>query len=182
MKRILQSALVLGVVSLVGVGSASAQGGRASFHVGGGVVLPTGDFGDLANTGWEAMGGVMFNLGTLPFGIRVDGSYGQNSGDEDVLGADAKAKFFGGLAGAQFGFGSDAAPVHPYILGMVGMVNNKFEAGGFDESNTDFAWQGGAGINIGKFFVEGKYRSIMTEGESTNMIVVTGGIRFGGGM
>ena len=77
MKRILRSALVLGVVSLAGVGVAQAQGaGRASFHVGGGVVLPTGDFGDVAKTGWQALGGVSFGLGSLPFDIRVDAIYG----------------------------------------------------------------------------------------------------------
>lgn len=182
MKRILQSAVVLGVISLVGAGSVEAQGGRASFHVGGGVVLPTGDFGDAAKMGWEGMGGVLFQLGALPFGIRVDGSYGQNSGDEDVVGPDVKAKFFGGMAGAQFGFGSDAAPVQPYILGMIGMVNAKFEGPGGDVSNTEFAFQGGAGVDLGKFFLEGKYRSIQTEGSSTNMIVISGGLRFGGGM
>jgi hypothetical protein len=182
MKRFLQSAVVLGVVSLVGAGVAQAQGaGRASFHLGGGVSLPTGDFGDGAKTGWHALGGVNFGLGALPFVIRVDGFYGQNNGDEAVVGPDVKAKFFGGMAGAQFNFGG-ASPVHPYILGQVGMVNNKFEGPGGDVSNTDFAFQGGAGIEFGKFFAEGKYLSIQTDPSSVNLIVISAGIRFGGGM
>lgn len=184
MKRILQSAVVLGVVSLVGVGSMQAQGaGRASFHVGGGVVIPTGDFGDAFKTGFQALGGVNFGIGALPFAIRVDAIYGQNSGDDAVLAADDfKAKFFGGLAGAQFGFGGEASPVHPYILGQIGMVNGKVTCSGCpDNGNTDFAFLGGAGLEFGKFFVEGKYMSIQSDPSSVNMIVGSVGIRFGGG-
>ena len=186
MKRILRSALVLGVVSLAGVGVAQAQGaGRASFHVGGGVVLPTGDFGDAFKTGWQALGGVSFGLGGLPFDIRVDAIYGQNSGDDAFFAPidDAKGKFFGGLAGAQFGFGGAASPVHPYILGQLGIVNSKVTCTGCaDNSNSDFTFLGGAGLEFGKFFVEGKYMSIQSDPSSTNMIVVSAGIHFGGGM
>lgn len=176
MKKLLQSALVLGVVSLAGAGALNAQG-RASFHVGGGVVLPMGDFGDGFKTGFQALGGVNFALGSLPFGIRVDAIYGQNNAD----GVDAKVKMFGGLAGAQFGFGSAASSVHPYILGQVGVVNSKITCTGCNfDSNSDFTFLGGAGLNLGKFFVEGKYMSVQAD-ETANMITITGGIRFGGG-
>jgi hypothetical protein len=188
MKRILRSALVLGVVSLAGVGVAQAQGaGRVSFHVGGGVVLPNGDFGDAFKTGFQALGGVSFGIGALPFDIRVDAIYGQNSA-EDALNAalgvtDAKAKFFGGLAGAQFGFGGAASPVHPYLLAQVGVVNSKTTCSGCtSNSNSDFTFLGGAGLKFGKFFVEGKYMSIQSDPSSANMIVVSAGISFGGGM
>jgi hypothetical protein len=175
MKKLLQSALVLGVVSLAGAGALNAQS-RASFHVGGGVVLPMGDFGDAFKTGFQALGGVNFALGSLPFGIRVDALYGQNKAD----GFDATAKFFGGMAGAQFGFGAAASSVHPYILGQVGVVNGKTTCTGCpDNSSSDFTFLGGAGLDISKFFIEAKYMSIQSD-VSANMLVVTGGIRFGG--
>ncbi len=185
MKKILQSALVLGVVALAGVGSLQAQGaGRASFHVAGGLVMPIGDFGDFAKTGWQGMGGVDFGLGGLPFMLRVDALYGQNSGDGAAAGA--KAKFFGGMAGGQYNIGSGPAPVKPYILAEVGMINTKVTAGTFSNSSTKFSWAGGAGVQFGlgsmHAFVEGKYLSIMTEGGSTNMIPILVGLRFGGGM
>lgn len=188
MKRIVRSAAVLGMVTLATVATAQAQApGRASFHLAGGITLPMGEFGDAFGTGWQGLGGVSFGLGSLPFAIRVDGFYGQNNGDEDVTGPDVKVKFFGGMAGGQFNFGSDASPVKPYILAQVGMVNSKVDVPNFDTSGeTDFAFGGGGGIGFGlgsiAAFVEGQYVSIMTEGESSNYIVARFGVRFGGGM
>ena len=188
MKRIVRSAAVLGMVTLATVATAQAQApGRASFHLAGGVTLPMGEFGDFFGTGWQGLGGVMFGLGSVPFAIRVDGFYGQNGGDEDVVGPDVKAKFFGGMAGGQFAFGAEGSSVKPYILGQVGMVNSKVSGpGGSTDGETDFAFGGGAGVGFGlgsmAAFVEGQFVSIMTEGESSNYIAARFGIRFGGGM
>ena len=188
MKRIVRSAAMLGMVTLASVATAHAQGaGRASFHVAGGITLPMGDFGDAFGTGFQALGGVSFGLGGLPFAIRVDGFYGQNSGDEDVTGPDVKVKMFGGMAGGQFNFGGDASPVKPYILAQVGMVNSKVDVPNFDtESESDFAFGGGGGIGFGlgsiAAFVEAQYVSVATEGESSNFVAARFGVRFGGGM
>jgi opacity protein-like surface antigen len=192
MKRIMTSAIVLGVVSLASVASLNAQtpGGRASFHIGGGLTIPMGDFKDGFKTGWQAMGGVDFGLSGLPFMLRVDGLYGQNNAKDALntaLGTtDAKTKFFGGMAGAQYVIGSGPAPVKPYILGEIGAVNTKFSAGGSSASKTHFAFAPGLGIQFGlgslHAFVEGKYLSIHASGGSLNMIPIIVGIRFGGGM
>jgi hypothetical protein len=104
-----------------------------------------------------------------------------------VTGPDVKVKFFGGMAGGQFNFGSDASPVKPYILAQVGMVNSKVDVPNFDiDAETDFAFGGGGGVGFGlgsmAAFVEGQYVSVMTEGESSNYIVARFGLRFGGGM
>lgn len=188
MKRIVRSAAVLGMVTALTVATAQAQApGRASFHLAGGITLPMGDFGDAFGTGFQALGGVSFGLGGLPFAIRVDGFYGQNSGDEDVTGPDVKVKMFGGMAGGQFNFGSDASPVKPYILAQIGMVNSKVDVPNLDLSaETDFAFGGGGGIGFGlgsiAAFVEALYTSIATEGGSSNFIAARFGVRFGGGM
>jgi hypothetical protein len=184
MKRIVRSAAVLGMVTLASVATAHAQGaGRASFHVAGGVTLPMGDFGDAFGTGFQGLGGVSFGLGGLPFAIRVDGFYGQNSADNVD---DVKVKMFGGMAGGQFNIGGDAASVKPYILAQVGMVNSKVDVPNFDtESSTDFAFAGGGGIGFGlgslAAFVEGQFVNVMTEGESSSFIAARLGLRFGGG-
>lgn len=187
MKRIVKSAVVLGMVSLASFTTLHAQGaGRASFHVAGGITLPMGDFGDVFSTGFQGLGGVTFGLGGLPFALRVDGFYGQNSGDEDVTGPDVKVKMFGGMAGGQFNFGSGPSPVKPYILAQVGMVNSKVDVPNVDlDGETDFAFGAGGGINFGlgsmAAFVEGQYVSVMTEDESSNFIAARFGLRFGGG-
>jgi hypothetical protein len=186
MKRIVRSAAVLGMVTLASVATVHAQGaGRASFHVAGGITLPMGDFGDAAKTGWQAMGGVTFGLGGLPFALRIDGIFGQNS--FDVSGVDAKAQHIGAMAGGQFNIGGDAASVKPYILGQVGMVNSKCSGDDCfsDEGSTDFAIAGGGGINFGlgsmSAFVEGLFTSVMSDPSSANFIAARLGLRFGGG-
>ena len=186
--RIMKTAVVLGLVSVASFATANAQGaGRASFHLAGGLTMPMGDFGDGFGTGWQGLGGVSFGLGGLPFMLRVDGFYGQNNGDEAVTGPDVKVKMFGGMAGAQFNFGSDVAPVKPYILVQVGMVNSKVEIPNFDTSGeTDFAFGGGGGVQFGlgsmNAFVEAQYVSVQTEGSSSNYVPIRVGVRFGGGM
>jgi hypothetical protein len=145
-----------------------------------------GDFGDVAKTGWQGMGGVAFGLGGLPFALRVDGFFGQNS--FDVSGVDAKVQMFGGMAGGQFSFGSEASPAKPYILAQVGMVNSKCSGDDClsDEGTTDFAIAGGGGIGFGlgsmAAFVEGLFTSVMSDPNSSNFVAIRAGIRFGGGM
>jgi hypothetical protein len=41
-------------------------------HVGGGLSIPTGDFGSVADTGWRINGGATFYPSTKPVGFRVD--------------------------------------------------------------------------------------------------------------
>ncbi|MEP7326885.1 MAG: hypothetical protein ABI836_13120 [Gemmatimonadota bacterium] len=186
MKKILQSALVLGVLMVAGAGLLNAQGaGRASFHVGGGVVLPQGDFNTGFKMGWQGMGGVAFGLSGIPIIIRVDGAYGQNNCD----GADCKVKLFSGLLGGQYNIGAAAAAVHPYVLAQVGMTNGKFtfpSNTAFNSSETKFTWAGGGGVNFGMgsmhVFVEAKYLAVQTSDGSTKMIPIIVGFQFGGGM
>ena len=176
MKRIVRSAAMLGMVTLASVATVHAQGaGRASFHVAGGITLPMGDFGDVAKTGWQALGGVSFGLGGLPFAVRVDGIFGQNS--IDVSDVDAKVQMFGGFAGAQFNLGGAAATsIKPYILAQIGMVNSKCSGDDClsDESNSDFAFAGGGGIGFGlgsmSAFVEGTFTSVMSDPNSSNFV------------
>ena len=184
MKRIVKSVVVLGVVSLASVATLRAQApGRASFHIGGGIVLPVGDFGDSHKTGFQAIGGVSFGLAGLPFSLRVDGMYGQNSVD-GVSGV--KTSYFGGMAGAQFNLGSGPSPLKPYILAQAGMVSSKASGGGLSSnSESDFALAGGGGLqfNLGSMnaFLEAKYMRVMSD-PSAGLVPILFGIRFGGGM
>ena len=187
MKRIVRSAAVLGLVTLASVATMQAQApGRASFHVAGGVTLPMSDFGDVFGTGWQGLAGVSFCLDGIPFALRVDAFYGQNSGDEDVTGPDVKVKMFGGMASGQFNFGSEVSPVKPYILAQIGMVNSSLDHPTLDiDSETDLAIGAGGGVGFGlgsmAAFVEGQYVTVRSE-DSADFIAVRFGIRFGGGM
>ena len=181
MKRMLVGSLALMLATTVAATDASAQG-RASFMLGGGLTLPLGDFGDVAKLGWHGLGGVEFAIPNAPVGIRIDGMYGQNNGDEDVVGPDAKAKLFG--ANADVVWNSKSPGVKFYVLGGVGFYNVKFESPAGDDDESKFAVNGGAGLKFGagaaRFFVEGRFVNVFTSGSSTNFIPVTVGVSFGG--
>jgi opacity protein-like surface antigen len=181
MKRMLHAAVALVLVSLVAASAAQAQTGRANFFLGGGATIPTGDFGDAFKTGWNGVGGVNFMIPGVPFGIRVDGMYSQNSLDSSI---DGKAKIFGGNADAVFAFGAPGSMVKPYIMAGVGMANVKFDIGGTSDDETKFAFNGGAGVNFlmssMTVFVEARYFSVNTSGSSINYIPLSVGLKFGG--
>ncbi len=54
----------------------------------------------------------------------------------------------------------------------------------FEESETDFGINGGAGFDFVagslSLFVEGRFHNVFTEGESSNFIPITVGVRLGG--
>jgi hypothetical protein len=74
---------------------------------------------------------------------------------------------------------------HPYLLGGVGVYNAKESASGVTGSETKFAANGGAGIQIHTghrtdVFLEGRFVTIRSSGGSLNFLPVTLGFRWGG--
>jgi opacity protein-like surface antigen len=171
---------------------ASAQG-APGFHIGvaGGAVFPVQDQSDVYKTGWA--GTLMFNwnFGDSPFGVRLDGSYGE------LETKDALVPFFGNartktLDGTfDLVIGPHIGPyVQPYVLGGVGAYDMRFNGQDitsgnlFENSTTRFGWNAGAGIAFrlgdttnAHLFVEGRYSSISISDVFTDSIH-TGGRRF----
>lgn len=183
MKRVLQTTLALGALVLAGSGTISAQSG-ASFHLGGGVVMPQGNFNDAFKTGWQAVAGVSFGLQGAPFLVRLDAFYGQHRGDFTQVGPDVKQKFVGGLLGAQAYFSGPGSAVAPYFIGQAGLTNAKLEIAALDDSETKFSLAGGLGLTFDlggvNLFVEGKYFHVFTSDGSTGMFPILAGFKFGG--
>jgi hypothetical protein len=187
--RAMRSAVVgAALMALAGAMPAMAQGG-AKFSVGGGLTLPLGDFGDAANTGWHGLAAVSFVPNNFPVGIQIDGMY-QRFGLDDggFFGDDANFRLIQGTANAVYKFQtSEETKIRPYLIGGVGLYNGKVGGDniiGDPESETDFGINGGAGFDFAagsvSLFVEGRFHNIFTEGESTNLIPITVGIRLGG--
>ena len=195
------SALVL--ASLVVAATAAAQGTRAQFGVGAGLTVPTGDFhadasGDGFKLGWQGIALVDIRPSKSPVGIRVDATYGENSGN-DKLNADlsalvgapttAKTKLLGGNADVTYHFRSVGA-MRGYLLGGIGVYNVKLAvtSGGAtaDSSETKFTWNVGAGFVYGAgaaaLFVEARYVAISSAfgGLKTTFLPFTAGVRFAG--
>jgi hypothetical protein len=188
--RAIRSA-VLGAVLMATAGAAPAlaQGG-ASFSLGGGLTLPLGDFGDAAGTGFHGLAAVSFVPSGFPVGIQVDGMFHRLGVDDDPVFGDVDANFqiIQGTANAVYTFTtSEESSFHPYLIGGVGLYNMKLTGDdvpdGLD-SETDFGINAGAGFDFQAgavgLFIEGRFHNVFTEGESTNFIPITVGVRLGG--
>ena len=146
----------------------AAQG----FFLGGGVVVPSGDYADFAKTGYGGMAGVNLSVPALPIGVRVEALYLYNPHEGTDAGS---TSLYGGLASATYGIGG---PTGLYLLGSLGYMNHDYNApaGGTSANEWDFTWGIGGGINFSKLFAEVRY---MQRGD-TKFIPIMVGIKFGG--
>jgi opacity protein-like surface antigen len=182
MKRTLAGFLGTGLLTLVLVAPAQAQA-RGYVGFGGGLSIPTGHFGDTHKMGWlgQVVAGITGPNGML--GGRIDGMYIRHSLDAGVEGSRQMLGANGDLVVSP---GSADAKIRPYLLGGIGFFNAKDELGTDEgEGETKFAYNIGAGLRFGgggrmSFFIEGRYLSISTEGDNTNMIPIAIGLRWGG--
>jgi len=169
-------AVVVGAVLSMGLaGSASAQA-RGAVTLGGGVNMPIGNFKDAVKLGWlgQVTGGVSFGDGML--GVRVDGTYGQNS--EKGTGG-GKFKILSAMGDVVVS-PKVQGNVGPYILAGAGFANGKDGS-----SETKFAWNAGAGVHAGAgkvgFYVEARFLQVRHSDGSSNMIPITAGVRISAG-
>lgn len=181
MKRVALTLVAL--ISIAGAGSLSAQGVR--FGIGGGLVMPTGDYKTADKMGFLVGADATYWLMGAPVGIRVEGQYSQTSHKNGV---DGNSKIIGGMGEIVYAFGTNKEQVRPYILGGIGLFNVKVTSPSFgiDTSVTKVGFGGGAGLafKLGaggtRFFVEGKFVSVSTGGGSnTTFIPIRAGFRFG---
>ncbi|HEY7683133.1 MAG TPA: outer membrane beta-barrel protein [Gemmatimonadales bacterium] len=179
--RIVSIATAIGIAVSLGGTPLAAQ--SFSYGVGGGLTIPTGDFSDGFNTGWNLLAvlGYGRNAG---LGFRGDFYYGQN-GIKDPF--DGHAKLAGGLANVVYTFPGGRS-TRPYVIGGVGVFNAKVNvsAGGLSgsDSETKFAFGlgGGASFRAGRdsrVFAESRFIVVNTSDGSTNFIPLTVGISFG---
>jgi len=168
MSRSLKCVVLAALAAAVPV-TLPAQG----LFVGGGVVVPSGAYGDVAETGYGGMAGVNLSFPALPIGVRVEGLYLYNS----HKGTDAgSTSLYGGMASATYGIGT--GPAGLYLVGGVGYMNHHYGAPSNLGSSNEwkFAWGAGAGVSFSKLFGEVRY---MQRGD-TKFIPIMVGIRFGG--
>ena len=160
------------VALMVGAGRLSAQ----RIMVGGGLLMPMGNYKDLDKMGFLGQAGVGFPVG--PVGIRIEGDYGQTSHKDTTSG---NTKIIGGMASVVYHFKSPST-IKPYVLGGLGMYNVKIDVSGVSGSSTKLAFGGGAGLELkmtgASLYLEAKYVNITTSGSSLSFIPITVGVRF----
>jgi hypothetical protein len=148
------------VVGLLAAAPASAQ----YVFVGGGATIPTGEFkDDNAKTGWIASGGVGFDIGTRGLWAELQGYFGNNK--YEGTGGD-KLQTLQGMAALGYSFMPEKS-VTPWVMAGAGFLNHKYKpgtTGGVEDSETKFAWEGGAGLTFkagsrSRVWVGGQYTS-----------------------
>ena len=182
MKRTLAGFLGTGMLTLALVAPAQAQA-RGYVGFGGGLSIPVGDFSDAYKMGWlgQVVAGITGPSGML--GGRIDGMYIRHSFDGTV---DGSTQMLGANGDLVVSPGSADAKIRPYLLGGIGFFNVKSEVGSVEgEGETKFAYNIGAGLRFGgsgrmSFFVEARYLNINTDVNSTGMIPIAVGLRWGG--
>ena len=182
MKRLLQWVGAVVLVMLAGPSGTAAQ--TATFGLGGGLTPLNGYYGSVEKAGWHILGKLDFAIPILPLAVRVDALYGQTSHKAPYEG-DGNTTLIGGLANLVWKIPTAAPMMTPYVIAGGGVYHVKITIPSVpvDTSATTFAFDLGAGVNVGAgpvhLFVEGRYLNIRERGSSVNFIPLTAGVSFG---
>lgn len=167
---------VAGLALSLPVASAKAQ---LPFDIGvlAGASMPTGDFGDGFDTGFNIGATLGFSPAMMPVGIRIDGVYhslGSSGAGEDL-------SLITATANAAFELPVAAMPgVAPYLIGGLGLYSA--DAGGASERQNEFGWNVGAGLRFAlagfSAFGEVRYNSFSIDDADFTFVPISFGIMF----
>lgn len=185
--------LLCALLTLFACGSARAATGDFWFGLSAGISGPSGDFSDIASTGFHGILTGTYMV-TPVFGIGADIGYHGWNADDDVtpLGADASINAIQGTVHGTFRFQTTGKAV-PYLQGGLGLYRYKEKAEGsldpfedFEFSETDFGFNLGGGVNFAlspmyEVGLGAAYHSISTEDFSTHFFTVGVNLMWGMG-
>jgi hypothetical protein len=177
MQRWLRSGILLSVVVLAATARAQAP---VSIGVAGGVSLPSGDFGDAANTGWHALGTIGVSTLMQPLGLRLDVAYNRFADKAPALAGQDREHFAvtSGTLNVTYRLPMTNSPFSPYLIAGLGAYHGSCSGSLGCEGSTHFGWNGGLGINVAALglrpFLEARYHS----SKDLDFIPLTVGLRF----
>jgi hypothetical protein len=170
-------ALALGLFAtpaLYGQHAQPTEGVR--FGVGGGIILPMGDYGTVDKAGWHVMGLIQFPISQSPIHLRFDALYGSTSHKSGF--GPGSTKLTGATADLLYHLGDRHSSVRPYVMGGLGFFN---VSDGSSTSKFAFGLGGGILFGVGTMhaFLESRYMSIQTSGSSLTFLPISLGLMFG---
>lgn len=170
---------VAAVALLVSVAGSDA-GAQSSIepYVGVGMISPSGDFGDYAETGLAVFAG--FNR-RMPANPRMTWGLTVFYGQADHEGSFGESTSLPGLFG-EVGYALSTGSVVPYVRGSLGFLQHRYDAGdtGFeDESETNLAYGVGAGL-AKAFGSRSLFGGVHFTGGDTQFLTFYAGFGFGG--
>jgi opacity protein-like surface antigen len=174
--RILLSSVAAVVALAATTSNASAQVSSNPFQIGGaaGIAFPSGDLGDVANTGYNVTLAVGYKPMLTPIGVRVEAAYnefGAEGGGEKINIPAFTGNLVYELPGVSFS---------PYIIGGAGLYTPNTGVGNDRENKFGFNVGGGIKIPLSssfQTFVEARYNRVsLDNGVNLSFIPVTVGI------
>jgi hypothetical protein len=170
-------ALALGLFAAPALHAQAQPTEGIRFGVGGGLILPMGNYGDFDKAGWHVLGLIQVPISNSPIHFRADAMYGQTSHKSGF--GSGSTTLTGATADLLYHLGNRAAQVRPYVLGGLGFYN--VDVGGTSQSKLAFGAGGGILFGVGTMhaFLEGRYMSVQTSGSSINFLPISLGVMFG---
>jgi hypothetical protein len=145
------------------------------FNIAAGAAIPTGDFGDAANVGYNLTAGIGMRPALSPVGFRVEGKY-SSFGFENCNGCD-NATVKGADANLIYDFMPVTKTVGVSLYGIGGL-------GGFatGDGDTHLGWNIGAGLRLPltgfSGYLEARYHQVQGNGGHVGYIPIVFGLSF----
>jgi hypothetical protein len=174
---------VVALASTLGVSALQAQANPIAIGVVAGASIPTGDFGDNADTGWHAGGLLEWSSPAYPVGVRGDVVY-HRFGAKGT--SDSKLNILAATLNLVWMFPMEAPTVRPYLIGGGGYYHATCDGcGGNDNTRNKLGINGGGGLSVPlsgfSAFAEARFHHIFAKDEAkgetnANMIPISFGI------
>ncbi|HEX2693573.1 MAG TPA: outer membrane beta-barrel protein [Gemmatimonadaceae bacterium] len=171
---------VVAAAAFVSVGSPIQAQAYNPFQIGAaaGVAIPTGDFGNDADLGYNVTFAVGYKPQFTPVGVRLEAAYNQMgiSGGGGNFNIPA---FTGNLI-----FGLPIAMASPYVIGGAGLYRTNVDIQGLGSGGENhFGFNIGGGIKVPfsssfETFVEARYNRVTLDQGNISFVPITVGIMF----
>jgi opacity protein-like surface antigen len=177
------------IAAVMGPATLPAQSTERSVSVGvsGGLSLPMGDLGDVANSGYNLTGHLFFKPAALPsVRLRADVSYDRWDYRNIVRSAGAE-QTLGFVGNVVYDFPkASSSMLRPYVLGGLGLfrvrtsITRSGGAVGPVDSNLGLQAGGGLSFQLSDFstFAEARFVNVFGDGGSSRYVPITFGVRF----
>ena len=166
--------------------TARADGqGLISAGVGGGLSMPVGSLGDVANPGWRALGTIKVGVPLVPVGLRLDASYDRFGYQRTLLGASGSEtgsrSVFAGTVNGTLRL-SPLPLITPYAIAGLGPYRTSCSGPASCPSETHVGYNAGLGVYFGALvlhgFAEVRYHYVSMPGGNIQYVPVTVGLLF----
>jgi opacity protein-like surface antigen len=176
--------LAVGAMAAVAPRAQAQYGSYNPFEIGasGGIAFPTGDLGNVTNTGYNIGVLVGYRPQYSSFALRAEAAYNSFGCEDGAACNNINIPAFTGNIEVGLPLGMSFAP---YVIGGAGLYRPNVDFGNLGSSNLEnrFGWNIGGGVNIPfsssfKTFIEARYHSVRLDNGTSSFVPITFGVLF----